>query len=137
VDRTLAEDVAFEVSVLTDGADDGPDGEWRWRRSTSTRREGRRCSRASWGTGSRSPTRRTPRTWPVCPGPSRAATDGSVRSVSDLLGDQAAGALAATLVVVDHGEVPLADPVEPAAELTMAELTELVRALDPSLDDAR
>jgi hypothetical protein len=55
----------------------------------------------------------------------------------DLSGEAASGPLELVLVVLDHGELPPAEPVDPVAALTVAELAELVEVLGTPLDDAR
>jgi hypothetical protein len=64
--------------------------------------------------------------------------DGRVQQVAfDLAGEGARGTSELLLVVLEHGELPPTEPIDPAATLTLAELAEVVEVLGTSLDDAR
>jgi hypothetical protein len=64
--------------------------------------------------------------------------EGRVQQVRlDLSGEGASGSLELVLVVLDHGELPPTEPVDPVATLTVAELAGLVEVLGAPLDDAR
>jgi hypothetical protein len=64
--------------------------------------------------------------------------DGRVQQVAlDLSAEAASGTPELLLVVLDHGELPPTEPIDPAATLTVAELAEVVEVLGTPLDDAR
>jgi hypothetical protein len=64
--------------------------------------------------------------------------EGRVQQVRvDLSGEAVSGSLELVLDVLDHGELPPAEPVDPVAALTVAELAGLVEVLGAPLDDAR
>jgi hypothetical protein len=64
--------------------------------------------------------------------------EGRIQQVRvDLSGGAASGSLELVLVVLDHGELAPAVPVDPVAALTVAELAGLVEVLGAPLDDAR
>jgi hypothetical protein len=64
--------------------------------------------------------------------------DGRVQQVVlGLAGEAASGSTELVLEVLEHGELPTAEPIDPAATLTVAELAEVVEVLGTPLDDAR